>query len=295
MRFMHICVKFLNLYSCLISANVKAIDALWLVGDNFMQEVYTSFQNLRDKAKDKKDIPYVFQQYNVTPYHVPKLSNLRFASTRIFNSFVSGLNEFDHLPKHVMVIPDKDLIESISLCDYGIAEILEDNLKWLLININRQIELRQIDLRNKRIGALGSTSEPRLIWVTMLCRPENSHNKDVFSLARKFNQILEEVIAGDKRSHILKVHVDTHVGNDDRIGNLTTNGEYHFWRAIDEEMHDFDDNKTELEPFGHVQTLPSRHQRNNDSRKDDGRNDIETTLNRSNDDHRSDKRQKQTY
>ena len=141
--------------------------------------------------------------------------------------------------------------------DYGIADTIEDVLKWLLININRYLELRKNDLHHKCPGALAMYAEPRLIWISMLKRPVDSFDKQVHSLAQKFNGILEKVVSGDKRSHILKVHVDTHAGNYDCIGNLMSSGMMEMWRCIDHEMKDFDNGDTDLEPF-HQKLHPPR-------------------------------------
>ena len=61
-------------------------------------------------------------------------------------------------------------------------------------------------------------------------------DKQVLSLAKKFNGILEKVISGDKKLHILKIHLELHSGNFDRMGNLTPAGRNEFWRCIDNEF-----------------------------------------------------------
>lgn len=93
-----------------------------------------------------------------------------------------------------------------------------------------------------RPGAVSTASEPRLKWVSMLCRPENSTTKKIFALASKFNRILGEVISGDKRSHLLKPNVDLHGNsvNFNRSGNLTPNGVTQYWKDIDAQMKEFD-------------------------------------------------------
>ena len=69
------------------------------------------------------------------------------------------------------------------------------------------------------------------------------------ALACKFSDILEQVIAGNKRSHLLKVELDTNNNNNfDHIGHLTQMGMSEYWRQLDNTMKDFDCGKTELEP-----------------------------------------------
>ena len=191
-----------------------------------LREVFDTFKSMNKSSNSK---PHLFKQYNIEALVAPQLSQTRSILSRLFNAFVKALNDFKYLPKYILIMPDKDIIENIGVYDFGIADTIEDCIKWLLININRYLELHKEDMMGKRPGSIFSTSEPRLIWITMLCRPVDSFAKNVFSLVHKFNNILETVISGDKRSHILKVHIDTHADNFDRIGNLTTNGKHDLW------------------------------------------------------------------
>ena len=147
-----------------------------------------------------------------------------------------------------MIVVDYHIVESVNVYDFGASTIFTDVLKWLLININNALEYREQQLVTIRPGAVSTTSEPRLVWVTMLRCPSNTNRKSVFALTRKFNQALELVIAKDKRSHILKVHVEDSENNFDTTGELTAIGQVQYWRAIDDEMKDFDHGKTELTP-----------------------------------------------
>ena len=75
----------------------------------------------------------------------------------------------------------------------------------------------------------------------MLKRPADSLNRQVMALACKFNDILERVIAGNKRSHLLKVELDTSNNNNfDHIGHLTQMGMSEYWRQLDNTMKDFE-------------------------------------------------------
>ena len=112
---------------------------------------------------------------------------------------------------------DKDLIQNAELIDFEFTRTLEDTLKWILItedtlkwiliNINCMIETRKEDLDKKKPGALSTMSEPRLIGVQMVRRLKFAQTR-IFSIANKFKHILEEVIAGDQGSYILKLHLD---------------------------------------------------------------------------------------
>ena len=84
----------------------------------------------------------------------------------------------------------------------------------------------------KCLGAVSTSSELRLIWLAMLKRPENSATNKIFTLASKFNKILEEVISGDTKSHILKPEIDMNSNSVlfDRSGNRTPSGLIQYWK-----------------------------------------------------------------
>ena len=202
--------------------------------------------------RDNRRKPHVFEYYNVEIMTPPKLSATKSYLAHIHNELVKYMNgkkeDNYYLPKYLVMIVDRDIITDANVFDYGMTETLTDALKWLLININYVIETRKEDLYGKCPGAVTQSKEPRIIWVTMLKRPDYSYDRKINALATKFNSILEDVISGDTRSHILHIHV-THISaNFDRLGKLTTNGEYEYWRNFDCQMRDFDKGKTELEP-----------------------------------------------
>ena len=149
---------------------------------------------------------------------------------RIYNSLIKAINsdKNHHLARYILIFLDADLIMNANIFDYGVSRTLEDTLKWLLINVNRVIDLGKDDLIGKRPGSVSSSLEPRLIWVSMIPRPESA-NHHVFTLTRKFNTILEEVITGDRHSHILCPVVERDAHHFDRLGSLTSIGESAYW------------------------------------------------------------------
>ena len=240
----------MNLLYC-IAGHVKALHSTWFLGDDSLRRFFDTFTDTRKSAKDEnRQLPYLFDYYNVESFHALQLLNNRSVLVRIINTLTKEMNSptHQHLPCYIVILLDKDLVHEANVFDFGVSETLEDIIKWLLINVNRCVELRKEDLRGRRPGAISTEAEPHLILVNMLRRPDHSMDKRVYCLARKYNSVMEKVIAGDKRSHILKIHVDLHEGNFDRVGNLTMAGKHEFWKCIDNEMKDFDQGKTELAP-----------------------------------------------
>ena len=198
--------------------------------------------------------------YNTKALYAAKLINMNAFLARILNAFIDELNDphKHHLPRYVLIMLDKDLIYNAKVYDFGVSRTFEDTLKWLLVNINRCIEICKEDLKKKRKGTVSSTSEPQLIWLTILQHPV-SNNRQIFVLTKKFNMILENVVSGDKCSHIMKISLDHANGHFDRNGELTPDGVTAFWRHVDAIMSDFDLGKTELTPSSQHSTQLSSH------------------------------------
>ena len=142
---------------------------------------------------------------------------------------------------------DEDLVIDANIYDYGASQTFEDILKWLLMHFRKAVELRRDDIDHKRPGAVPYT-DTRLIWVKMLKRPESSIVKKVYSLTRKFNVTLENVIAPERLAHILDANIEPSAAYFNENGELNGQGCILYWRKIDAIIRDFDKGKTELKP-----------------------------------------------
>ena len=169
--------------------------------------------------------PYLFTQFNVLSFY-PNTSGNAVILSRVLNALVYTINEYHHLPKHILIMLDKDLITNAKMFDYGAVQAFKNLIKWLVKEFNMIINTRKEDLRNKKPGAITSYAEPRLIWVKMLPRPiiESQCACATYSLCRKFNDALEEVIRDDRHSHVLLLQVQANQGNFDCDGDLTLLG-----------------------------------------------------------------------
>ena len=115
---------------------------------------------------------------------------------RVVNATIEGLNSKEHLPKYVLVLLDKDLIENLNYFEYGISELLDTCVYWLVKEFNRMFEARREDIHQKKPGALSTATEPRIIWVAMLPRPMvQDEHKLLYTNRSKFNKSLEDTVA----------------------------------------------------------------------------------------------------
>ena len=134
-----------------------------------------------------------------------------------------------------MVIPDKDIIESSNIYDYGMCEMLEANMNWLIRNLARALLARRENLKKAKPGAAPKQLPP-IIWVKMLSRPHSSdqHYKAIWTQRSKFNQVIDQVLGIEHYMSHVSVNSLTDVKYFDASGKLTVTGQYKFWRELDD-------------------------------------------------------------
>ena len=78
-----------------------------------------------------------------------------------------------------------------------------------------------MNMRNCRVGSIVGT-EPKIIWVKMINCPVMDKLQ---SLHFKYNDILEETLAGLKDHYIMSITNDLKAEHFDRVGNLMVKAE----------------------------------------------------------------------
>ena len=141
--------------------------------------------------------PYLYDYYNVFGYYTTRSSGNRRAIGTVLNSLIVGLNTRDRLPRLIVLVLDKDIIEDV--CIYNnpslAAEVLEDNVTWLFKQIETHIRRKQIELTDKKPGAVYG-NDPKIIVVEMLDRLlrflGSSTMAGILELRSSFNQLLND-------------------------------------------------------------------------------------------------------
>ena len=110
--------------------------------------------------------PYLFEFFNVLPYHQTKISAVR-GLARIINAFLEGINTRQRLPQYVVFILDKDFISISNYFGFGASRVMSTVFRWLVRQVNMIIKCRRIDLFNKKLGAL-SLNSTKIVWVKMI-------------------------------------------------------------------------------------------------------------------------------
>ena len=122
-----------------------------------------TLQNMkRTVITAKKAPPYLYECFNVFPFHQNPLTFNTFAC--IQNAMIDA---FIYYILYIFIIPDRDIINSADFFNLGVSELLGITVNWLAKQLERLIDNRKEQLTDKRIGAL-SLINPKIIWVKML-------------------------------------------------------------------------------------------------------------------------------
>ena len=218
-----------------------------------MHDTFTAFQAAKMEAYiDKVKPPYLYDYYNIQYGFHPPLSQVRNAQARYYNALIELMNGKEmKLPKYIIMIVEKDLIEDVMkmISDYGFKKLFRVALDWVMSEIGKALATRKEDLRSKCGGALSTSAEPRIIWVSTIRHPYNimEEVKPIYKLVRKANEVLEDLVRKyDKYSHMMYIDsLDEHKFFD-VMGKLTVSGKSAYWRAIDGLMRKFDRSEIDL-------------------------------------------------
>ena len=178
--------------------------------------------------------PYTYEMYNISGYFAGFGTR---GPLKIINPVIDALNDNNHLPRIILIIPDQDLLKG----NMKPAFVMGSSLHYIIKQLDLFIERRHQDLLHKRIRAL-MENYPKTIWVRMLKRPNPEELKSLdlaFGLRGKFNSILEECLL-DGRSdehHIMSIIVQPdHFNNAE---NLTDTGKQEFWKEVNKAIKKF--------------------------------------------------------
>ena len=156
---------------------------------------------------------------------------------RILNELIDALNSGLKLPKYIIVLLDKDLIESAHYGGFGCKIIFSKTIEWLANNIKIVIETRKEDIKGKNPGAM-IPGHPTIIWVNMLTRPfiHNTKRGYVFTRCGTFNRILESTVRKFPDSMFIEIKFSDDRDMFDHTGNMSPIGKLALWREINRKI-----------------------------------------------------------
>ena len=90
------------------------------MGDAFLRDIWPAVLGTNTKATaNKTSKPYIFENYNIVPCFSGGTSFTRSILARLHNQIITTLNEQETLPKFIVVLPDKDIIEAVKHAGFG--------------------------------------------------------------------------------------------------------------------------------------------------------------------------------
>ena len=164
----------------------------------FISQVFhaLSARNMQNRSAHKKQL-YLYDNYNVKCYSTNPLSKIKETPARLVNALAHGLNENQWLPRLIIITPDGDVVQYIGEISYGIYEIIEKLMKWVISAMYKLLEARKDALTKHKSGAI-SYGEPKLIWVKMIDCVQVVEKALV--VRNKFNRALENLLV-DRHNH----------------------------------------------------------------------------------------------
>ena len=153
-----------------ISAPVVALKDCWFISDFFLSEIFHELP-VKNSANRLAKLPplYIYGNYTVNCYLTHPLTSRREipVTACLVNSLINAINDNKYLPRHIVVIPDWDLVKEIVNVKTNLFVLMEKLIKWIVINMNRAVKNREDDLRKFSDGAI-TYGEPKWLWVRMI-------------------------------------------------------------------------------------------------------------------------------
>ena len=221
----------------LILDGVAAIFNVCFMGDRFLEGIFNELETMLQQARMNNDAQkfYLKKYYNVAGFF-DTTGIIKEGLARVVNAMIEGVNTKHKLPRFMVVILDKDVIEDLNFFEFGSYKALAEVTNWLTIQISIVIQRKKLELNAKKLGVVYS-GDPKVIYVQMLRQTEmykqGSHMQQVCKLRPKFNESLNQAVARLDQNllHIRSCDAESHF--DDR-GNLSLKGKHAFWHKIDE-------------------------------------------------------------
>ena len=103
-----------------------------------MKEGFAAFEAMRTESQNNNNKesevmpPYIQENYNVTPFENKLSGGVKFATARAINSLIDVVNVKKCLPKYLLVIMDKDLVNDLDVFDPDASESTSDLVQWFV-------------------------------------------------------------------------------------------------------------------------------------------------------------------
>ena len=246
---------------------VTAFKDLWIIGDDFVNKIYHSLPSMNAKAheqiraaeqKAKRNMemeklpqhsvktPYVYNYFNIRCFTSKPASTNASIPARLVNCLIKTTNEIEKLPRIIVVVPDWDILKFINHTSYGVVEITDKIVRWIVTNMQRTIDARKDRLMNLKPGAL-ATGEPKVIWVKMINRL--AAYDQTLKKRCKYNAMVENILVEKSNHYLIDLHPMVNDANlFTALNDLNGDGCFAYWKEFDTCIKGFDTRQLTLMP-----------------------------------------------
>ena len=109
----------------------------------------------------KKPTPFIYEMFNITGYFASYGTH---GALCIINTLIDALNDNDHLPEYLIVVPDKNIMAG-NASAYN-SFVLGAILHYIIMQIDKYLARCRQDLVNKCTGSL-AVEQTKIVWIWM--------------------------------------------------------------------------------------------------------------------------------
>ena len=228
---------------------------LWIIGDAFLNRNYHTLSEIKREAeRARKQIPYIFDYYNIQCFTPNPKSLVSEVLAKFVNCLVKALNQTLKLPKLVVVIPDDDILRYVFEDTEECKRLTKTAIRWVVNQMIRAVDAKKDNMSRRKPGAV-MAKEPKFIWIKMFDRI--SSRERLYDYREMYNECLETLLAEKEEHYILDVNVHLQEsGLFDSGDCLNAHGRKIFWIELDKGIERFDKKKVSLKPVKHEEKLP---------------------------------------
>ena len=219
----NILLLLLSIYPFILE-DMKGIQKLWILGDNFVAESY------RKSLRKAHGEFFIKENFEFLPFYGSRYSDSNNNTlSRLVNSFMQAMNSKFYLPEFVIIFLDNDLIEHLQYKKLNTASLLGPWIEYLSQTVAEALHQRYQDLPLKAWPKEVS----QIYWVEAV-----GHNNFDYSdqKAREiFTQCLEANCKLHENMRILKIRHFWDKSDDSLVVNnrFTKAGLFTYWRSMD--------------------------------------------------------------
>ena len=255
-----------------------AVYDIWCLGDSFLQDIFNTFHTVMYEAERNRQetiSPFMSEYYNVMGDYKLMPGGATQVIGRMINTLIHVINKRQKLPKYLIVIPDKDVVNDVDVFEEDSHIIIQELTRWLVRQIDMIVRRKKLELLQIKPGALTGYT-PKIIYVHMLRQAgaysEESKIFGVCSLRAKFNDALNNAVSKSDQ-YILTINSCNTYDHYDHHGGLSQKGKLAFWHKMDDLIERFEKDKVKLRPTPVQRYNKQDHKKNrgNNSRNNDRR------------------------